>query len=260
MSDLVRRALAVNRAMLGLGQEVFEADGATFVRNREMPNVYDANHVTAVSAATAEEIERLLARVEREFDGYRHRRFDCDCTTPPQFEARLALDGYERADFLVMLLDGELQAAPAQHDLRPIADPGGWSAYAALKQMDWEELAVRLGHSGSPDVGAALARMHRMKSPPMQYWLAYLEGRPCGFCAAWEGLGGIGQVEDLFVHPRYRHRGMARALIQQCVAACRRRGVGPVLIVADAADTPKRMYAALGFRPVAVKRGYLRML
>lgn len=260
MSDLIRRALAVNRAMLGLGQEVFEADGGVFVRNRALPSIYDANHVTGVSAATPEQVERLLARVEREFAGYEHRRFDLDCTTPPAFAARLALDGYDRADFIVMLLDGALRAVPAAQELQPITDERGWAAYAVLKQLDWEELAARLGMSGDAAVGTALASMHRMKSPPMQYWLAYGDGQPRGFCAAWEGLDGIGQVEDLFVHPDYRHRGLATALIHQCVAVCRERGAGPVVIVADATDTPKQMYATLGFQPVAVKHGYLRLM
>ena len=52
----------------------------------------------------------------------------------------------------------------------------------------------------------------------------------------------------------------ARALIHHGVAEARRDGARPVVIVADPADTPKRMYATLGFRPVAVKRDYLKRL
>jgi hypothetical protein len=37
MSDLLRRALAVNQSMFALGNETFEADGGTFVRNRDLP-------------------------------------------------------------------------------------------------------------------------------------------------------------------------------------------------------------------------------
>ena len=46
-----------------LGNERFEADGATFVRNRETPDIWDANYVSQVTASTREEIERLLERV-----------------------------------------------------------------------------------------------------------------------------------------------------------------------------------------------------
>jgi len=44
------------------------------------------------------------------------------------------------------------------------------------------------------------------------------------------------------------------------VAEARKEGAGPVVIVADTADTPKRMYAALGFRPVAISRTYWKNL
>jgi predicted GNAT family acetyltransferase len=68
----------------------------------------------------------------------------------------------------------------------------------------------------------------------------------------------MGQVENLFTHPDDRHRGLATALIVRCVNDCRERGAGPVLIVADPADTPMRMYAAMGFRPVALTRAWRR--
>ncbi len=46
------------------------------------------------------------------------------------------------------------------------------------------------------------------------------------------------------------------ALIHAGVADCRSRGAGAVVVVADPHDTPREMYAALGFRPVAIKRIY----
>lgn len=46
------------------------------------------------------------------------------------------------------------------------------------------------------------------------------------------------------------------ALIHRCVAHCREQGAGSIVIAATASDTPKEMYAAMGFRPVAVKREY----
>ena len=92
-TDASRKALAVNQALLALGNERFEADCATFIRNRSVPEIRDANHVAHVAASTPEEIKRLLARVEREFQGFPYRRFDLDFTTPPGFEARLAFEG-----------------------------------------------------------------------------------------------------------------------------------------------------------------------
>ncbi len=77
---------------------------------------------------------------------------------------------------------------------------------------------------------------------------------------SWAGVDGVGQVEDLFTHPDFRHRGLATALIHHCVAECRRGGAGPVIIVAEPTDTPKQMYAAMGFRPAAIATHYLKKL
>ena len=93
--DLARRALAVNQANLALGHEVFAADGATFVRDTRFPRVYDANHVADITASTPNEIDRLFARAEAEFAHCAHRKFHVDFRTPPAFEARLQLDGYQ---------------------------------------------------------------------------------------------------------------------------------------------------------------------
>jgi ribosomal protein S18 acetylase RimI-like enzyme len=98
----------------------------------------------------------------------------------------------------------------------------------------------------------------RAKAPPVRWWLAYEDGEPSGYFSSWEGVGGIGQVEDLFVHPARRHRGIATALVRHCVRDARAHGAGPVVLVADPDDTPREMYAAMGFRVLAHRREYLR--
>jgi GNAT superfamily N-acetyltransferase len=235
---------------------VFEADGATFVRDRSVPAIRDSNHVAHVTAATPEAIDRLLDRVEREFAGFPYRRFDLDFTTPPAFEARLALDGYTRGDALVMLLAGELRGAAPAHEVRPVKSDLDWDANAALHRLDWASYADRLGRPAEAEVGEAMFRAWRAKSPPVRTWMAYVDRVAAAYLSSWEGTDGVGQVEGLFTHPDHRHRGLATALLHRGVADCRAHGAGPVVIVCDPDDTPKQMYAALGFRPVAVKRSY----
>jgi GNAT superfamily N-acetyltransferase len=244
--------------MLALGHETFQADGATFVRDRDVPDIWDANHVTSVTADSDEAIDRLLARVEREFAGFGHRRFDLDFTTPPAFEARLALTACRTREFLVMLREGDLPGRGATADIRECDGAAAWAAFETLTLDNWRESSERQGLTGGDGVGERLARVHRRRSPPARYWLAWADGAPHGFVASWEGVDGMGQVEDLFVHPSARGRGLARALIGHGVAACRQRGAGPIVIVADVHDTPKDAYARMGFRPVAVMRSYLR--
>jgi GNAT superfamily N-acetyltransferase len=245
--------------MLGLGHEVFHTDGATFVRDRDLPDIWEANHVTGIAAASPDEIDRLLDRVEREYAGFGHRRFDLDFTTPPTFEARLLLEGYGGRDFLVMALAGEVRTG-AIADIRECAGLDAWTAFERLARENWRESARRRGVPVDEGVGAGLAHSHRCRSPPARGWLAWADGAPRGYLFSWEGVDGVGQVEDLFVHPSARGRGLAAALIRHGVAQCRAAGAGPVVIVAEAADTPKQAYARMGFRPVAVVREYVRQV
>ena len=260
LSELTRRATAVDLAFLALGHETFEAEGARFVRDPSLPAIHDANYVSDVSAATPDAVERLLARVDREFVHCRHRQFLLHASTPPAVEAALVLRGYEHSASLILVLEGALAGTPPAHDVRPLAGESDWAAYARLKQRDWDERAERLGLRDLGWLGAEMAREHRAKAPPAQYWLAWLDGAPRGFLASWPGTECVGQVEDLYVEPEVRHRGLATALLHRGVADCRSRGADPVAIVADATDTPKRMYAAMGFRPLAVVHKYLLSL
>jgi ribosomal protein S18 acetylase RimI-like enzyme len=254
---LVRRAVEVNWRNLALGHNVFDADGATFVRSVALRGIYDANFVFRIRASQPHDIERLLARAVREYAHATRLTFRVDPSTPAQFEARLALDGYEREEALVMLLDGQLRRATRDFDIRPIEDEAAWRAYTELKCVDWSEhAACRSRDPEDMTTAFGLASSNRLKCPPVRYVLAYEDGRAIGYCNAWEGPDGVGQVEDLFVHPKYRRRGIATALIHECVASARRRGAGPVVIVADPTDTPKQAYAALGWQPLAIVRQY----
>ena len=47
----------------------------------------------------------------------------------------------------------------------------------------------------------------------MRNWLVSIDGVAAGFLSSWPGTNGVGMVEDLYVHPLYRHRGLATALL-----------------------------------------------
>lgn len=262
MINLVGKAVDVNAAQFQLGNEVLESAKATFVRNRDWPSIYDANHVTNVRARTPEEIDDLMSAMEREFGHSGHRRFDEDFRTPPEFLARLTLEGgYVRSEGLILLLEGELQGkAPPESDIRPLVSEADWEAYWELQLLDWREMRAREGHPPDEDIARSMWVANKAKQPPVQNWFAYVKDKPVAYFNSWEGPDGVGQVENLFTHPDFRNRGIARALIHHCVRESRAKGAGPVVIVADPTDTPKHIYAAMGFRPVAVAAHYLRQL
>jgi ribosomal protein S18 acetylase RimI-like enzyme len=256
MTDWGRAAIRVDQAHEALGHRTFEADGAVFVSNPALPDIHVANYARSVTAGARDAIERLLARAEREYAGCPHRCFEVDLDTPPAFEARLVRGGYEARDFVLMVLEGDLWGRAKAADLVPAGDERRWAAVDRLKRLDWAEARAKVGLTPLPEVGDRLALVARLKTPPDRRWLAYVDGEARGMASVWD-VDGMGQVEDVFVEPAYRHRGIATALIHHCVADCRAHGAGAVVIVADAADTPQSMYAAMGFRTVATKRRYV---
>ncbi|MGH9203410.1 MAG: GNAT family N-acetyltransferase, partial [Vicinamibacterales bacterium] len=259
--DLIVRAIETDRRNLALASERFQSTHAVFVRNRDVPDIYDCNHVCNVTASTPSEIDAFFEQMETEFAGFGHRRIEVDFRTPPALVARLALDGYKRDDALLFVLAGDLSGpAPIAHEIRPLESEADWSAYAALHELDWREYSERQNRKEPPDVGRQMIRAHRGRQPPVQYFLAYVDGNAVAYFNSWAGIDGVGQVEDLFTHPKYRNRGLARALIHHCVRDARAKGAGPVVIAADPNDTPKRIYAGMAFRPVAVLSHYTRKL
>ena len=263
--SLADRALDANASMLALGCEVFETEDARFVRNRDVPNRWDSNHVSRIRAATPNAIDRLVARARQEFEAPGMLSFEVDYRTPPEFEARLVQEGFEGDDGLVMVLEGELIGGAKPCEIRLVDGDDAWAEYGKLHAIDWKSYREKSdGEDQSSEDQSSLEgemlRATRMKAPPARFWMAYVDGHARSYLFSWEGLDGVGQVEALFTHPDFRHRGLATALIHHCVADVRARGAGPVVILADAADTPKEMYAAMGFRPVAVKRRYRKRM
>lgn len=245
-----------------LGNEVWEADGAVFCRNRGYPRRHDANYVTRVQASSPAEIDSLLARVEAEYAGFTHRRIDTDFRTPPPFAARLVVEGWKPSDGLCLLLEGDLKltSKPADCEIHLVQSEDDWRQRQALMLQDWAESSARNGAEFDGTLGEPFVAALRAKQPHARHWMACVDGAPAAFFSSWPGTDGVGQVEDLFTHPAYRKRGIATALIAHCVADARARGARDVAITADPNDTPKRLYAAMGFRPLMTMRAFNRDL
>jgi GNAT superfamily N-acetyltransferase len=258
MPSLTEQAIAVDAANFALGNETFEVFGATFVRNRSIPEIYDANHVQFARPSTPEEIDAFLEAVDREYQHALHRRFDVDFRTPPEFPARLSVEGYERDDGLILLLEGPLLGTAPQYEIRPIESEPDWEAYWELQRLDWQEHDER--RKAGEAVARSMYRAHRMKVPPVRYFMAYVKDKPVAYFNSWAGADGVGQVEDLFTHPKHRNKGIATALIHHCVADARAKGARQVVIAADPTDTPKLIYFRMGWRPVAIVSHYLKRL
>lgn len=254
--ELSRRACATDAAMMALGNETIPLDGGVCVRNREAPLVRDANHIAHARCESPEAVERLLRQMDREMDGAPHRGFRLDPWAPQFLEARLALEHYQRNEGLLMVLEGELLADARDAAIREATSDDDWAAIAALDVLHWAEEAEQTPRGLPPALGAEYGRVKRGRCPEFRYWLAEVDGAPRAYFSSWAGVDGVGIIEDLFTHPGYRRMGLATALIVRAVADARERGAGPVVIPADPADWPKRLYAAMGFTPLVLLRSY----
>jgi GNAT superfamily N-acetyltransferase len=263
-TDLIARACETNAHYLALGNRCFQEHEALFIRNDTTPARWDSNTIGLVRTDGMEAVKALLRRAEEEYAVVRHIRFDTDPLTPPQTIARLALEGYRcRDEGLVLVLEGELLASPKPFTIREALTDSDWQSYQALNELDldeWEATHGRVPDRDDANKTHQWLLYKRNKAPAARTWLAYVGERPVSFLTSWAGYNGVGIVEDLFTHPDYRHRGLATALLAHCVADTHTRGAGPVIINADPDDTPKQMYAAMGFQPLYVSRSYFREL
>ncbi len=255
--SLIDRALDACDAWNALGDDVQDIEYAQFVRNVRFGDVPSTNRVSHITASTPEEIAELLARAHRTFAGVSSLTFDIDHRTPPPFEARLVVDGFTARDSLVMLLEGELRGAAPACDVRPIAADDDWRAWEAMSTDDNIGYPVRPGAAAGRAEAAALTASRRSKCPPLRYVLARVDGAAAGFFSAWDGVAGVGVVENLSVREQMRGRGVATALMHACVNDARACGAGPIVLTCNPLDWPRTWYARLGFRPVALRRAYV---
>jgi GNAT superfamily N-acetyltransferase len=262
MSDLVARAYQTAHGWLALGHERIDLARAKLVRDHVTPNVYDANFAAAVRAERPHEIDSLLADIERVFAGFGHRHVLWDPETPQPFEARLLLDGWRiQNDLVTLVLEGELHERGQEVSLRAVESDADWQVIEALHWLDHqEEVTMGFHEAWERSVTEELVASKRRKSPAVRYFLAQADGIDCAFFSAWPGENGVGQIEDLFTRAEFRGRGIAKGLIAACIDDARARGASEVLVNARTSDTPKQMYAALGFRPLCVQRSYLKQV
>ncbi len=248
----LRAVYAMDDAFMGLGNTTVNEPGATIVHNADALRVRDANHVSLIAHDTAPTFDALLAYTDTILGGAPARVIKTSALTPPDIAAQLLCAGFKRDDGVFLLLEGPLRAGVPAHEVRLMETDADWAAWRTLDAMNWAETTAKVGVTFSEEFQGHYATLKRARTRAIQYWLAYADGAPRAFLSSWEGINGIGMLEDLFTQPEYRHRGLATSLIAHAVADVRARRTQRIAIPADAQDTPKHMYAALGFRPLSL--------
>ena len=268
MTDVARALCETYLAYHRLAGEVREGPACRAVRNDAAPTVWDANHLQIGPADTDADADRALAFHEAELGHHAHRQI---MTTPflaPALAARLALENYAPDPTLQGLLAGPLAGpAPRACDIRPVVNEDDWAALDGLVRLDHMEVNEKIGKERlTEDVTAGIQAIRRANAEEIHRFLVWSEGKAVAYFSSWPGpgsaattapgVGRVGIVEDLYTRPDHRGRGLARALIHHCVADARARGADAVSIGAEVDDTPKAIYAAMGFVPTCLTQAW----
>lgn len=115
------------------------------------------------------------------------------------------------------------------------------------------EFYAEAGYSLNPDRAGAAFLPLLAPGQLGQVWLAELDGQLAGhlvltFCYSMEYGGRSAFVDDLFVRPTLRNRGVGRALVGHARAICEELGVRAMhLEVARTNGPAQTVYRAAGF-------------
>lgn len=241
-----------------LGNDVIQTSHGRIVKNATMPDVWDANHASAVTAEHPDDIEAFLGSMERHLPHTSWRVIHTDSFTPEPFVARLALDGYtEQPATIQMVLSRKLRTAYSG-DMAPIETEADWQSLAALVRRDHEEGARTSGNFLQPSVTDGIIAGYRAKSGPYRFHLARIDGKPVAYGALVAAPSGAGMIEDLFTLPTYRKRGIASAMIAQFSTALEEQGCTSIFLGALVNEQARHLYAKLGLRPEMLTRCWVR--
>jgi GNAT superfamily N-acetyltransferase len=257
--DPERRIAEAYRWHRRLGARVIETPHCHVVADPAHPDVWDANHVDEVTASTFEDIEAVLAAMHAHLAHTNWRVAHTDGFTPDPFLARLAFDDYkEQFVAIQMALDPSTRPPLSPCDLRLVDSDEDWLRLARLVRLNHEEGHVTGGLVLPPAFSDQVLAGYRAKSPLCRFHLVFVDGEAIAYGAKAAAPNGVGMIEDLFTHPGRRRRGVASAMIAAFADDLRRRGCDTVFLGALVDEQAKRLYAKLGFRPVAVARCWVK--
>jgi len=258
MNPAAARVATARRWFRRLGHEaIAAAPGITVIASPDRPDTWDANFATADPGAGP---EALFSALDRHLAHSPWQVVAADALTDPAIEAALALSGHVAQPPLIEFIAHRPLASP--HPLpvittRAVRDENDWRTFAALVEIDHRE-GLRTG-TIDPAVAAGLLDGMRRRCPPADYWLIGSDdGPPLGYGLTLACPGGLGLIEHLFVLPEHRGRGVMSAFILSADERLRAADCDALFIDAHAGAPPARLYASLGFTPVALTREWVR--
>ena len=88
------------------------------------------------------------------------------------------------------------------------------------------------------------------------YLGAFVGGTPVGYMGLWDILDE-GHVTNIAVHPDYRNRGIATALVDRMIEETEKRDIGAITLeVRRSNDIAIGLYKKFGFKEAGIRKRY----
>ena len=211
-----------------------------------IPNVYDFNFLRADEPLTV--VAELVCEADELMPAFLHRKVVAE-RGGDTVAGAFAEHGFAATAHVVMAHRRE---------------PDRFVDTSAVRQLGFDELLAARGEAtladthGSPELARNLDRSKRlvMAAVPTRFFAALADGRVAAYCELRE-RGGVAQIEDVNTLPRFRGRGLGRAVVQHALQDARRRNE-LVYLEALRDDWPRQLYAKLGFDVVDERHLFLK--
>lgn len=131
-------------------------------------------------------------------------------------------------------------------DIALARDAGTFARFAALAAEYEHALPPALRHANFETEAADIRAAY---GPPNAAFVASIEGEPCGCVALVRLDARTAVVKKMYVRPAFRHRGIARALMEALETHARAGGYERLALDTDreALAAAYRLYLTLGF-------------
>lgn len=258
MCGIMRKVAAACRWQRALGNDPIETPHARITTNLALPEVWDANYADGATASQPEEIDAVLASMERRLAHTPWRVVHADPFTSEPFVARLAFDGYAEQIPTIQMVAQYIASVACVCDLAPVDSEADWTKLGHLVRRDHQEGERAGGTVLSSKVTDEMMSSYRAKARSYRFKIAYVDGEPAAFGAAAASPSGAGMIEDVFTLPSYRRRGIGSTIVANLASDLLEQGCDCVFLGALAGGRAHRLYAQLGFRPLFLSRCWVR--
>jgi ribosomal protein S18 acetylase RimI-like enzyme len=247
------RALALLTAIEdGCATARIACPGGLVIRDARHPRVWSSNHVR-VESPTAPDAAALDAAAARHLDALGFRMIIVrEEAVGRALASPLAALGYRATHQLLMT------AGPAPDVMPdPVAAPPVVEVSHARLACSRVEAQVELGRDA--EIGRQLhARDAVIETVVAVRRFAVVDGGAVAARCQLYADGQIAQIENLYVAPAWRGRGLGRVVGEHALHAARAAGAQLVVAVADAEGWPQSFYRRVGFAGVGLLPRFLR--